>query len=139
MVDVAWTLLQREERFLLVQRSVDDSLGGKWELPGGAVETADGTLLDAAKRELREETGLIGVSMKQLGTTRRNNYRIHVFRCTEWIGSPSLDCDDIMGVGWFTLAQMYAFDHSVSPYLIDTLMFIAYITQHYDHHPEELK
>lgn len=43
--------------FLLVRRSENESLSGKWEFGGGAVEKNE-TLKEAAKREMNEETGL---------------------------------------------------------------------------------
>ncbi|KAM3413962.1 hypothetical protein BST61_g10630 [Cercospora zeina] len=45
-------------RILLVQRSETDSMPGRWEIPGGACDDDDESILHAAVRELREETGL---------------------------------------------------------------------------------
>ncbi|KIW05893.1 uncharacterized protein PV09_03088 [Verruconis gallopava] len=46
-------------KLLLLQRSLSDTFPGCWEVPGGAVdEDTDETILEAAARELREETGL---------------------------------------------------------------------------------
>lgn len=41
---------------------------GKWLLPGGHLEDADGTLLEAALRELAEETGVPADVVTPLGT-----------------------------------------------------------------------
>ncbi|PWI68691.1 hypothetical protein PCL_01780 [Purpureocillium lilacinum] len=44
---------------LLIRRAASDSYPLKWEIPGGSVSTArDASVLHAAARELREETGL---------------------------------------------------------------------------------
>ncbi|SPO03080.1 uncharacterized protein DNG_05761 [Cephalotrichum gorgonifer] len=47
------------ERILLVQRAAHDSMPNRWETPGGAADPEDATLLDAAARELWEESGLV--------------------------------------------------------------------------------
>ena len=44
-------------QYLLVQRGKEPNKG-QWSLPGGKIETGEGTL-DAGKRELHEETGLV--------------------------------------------------------------------------------
>jgi 8-oxo-dGTP diphosphatase len=51
---------------MLIQRALAP-FEGKWALPGGFVRL-DETLVDAARRELEEETGLRGVFLEQLYT-----------------------------------------------------------------------
>ncbi len=48
----------RDGKILLMRRSIDDFLGGYYELPGGGVENGE-TIEKAAMREVKEETGLI--------------------------------------------------------------------------------
>ncbi|KAI2636276.1 NUDIX hydrolase domain-like protein [Hypomontagnella submonticulosa] len=47
-----------EGRMLLVQRAAHDSMPLKWEIPGGACDYEDESLLHAVARELWEESGL---------------------------------------------------------------------------------
>ncbi|KAH6603507.1 nudix domain [Trichoderma cornu-damae] len=59
-------------RVLLLRRSPADSYPLKWEAPGGSVDASDASLLDAAARELWEETGLRESRLHaSVGTTRR--------------------------------------------------------------------
>lgn len=64
-------------RLLLLQRAPTDTLPLKWELPGGSVDVAgvasggDASLVHAAVRELREETGLVARGVvRELGVQR---------------------------------------------------------------------
>ncbi|KAI4122105.1 MAG: hypothetical protein LQ347_006625, partial [Umbilicaria vellea] len=45
-------------RLLLVQRSSQDSVPNRWEVPGGSSDRDDLTILHSVARELEEETGL---------------------------------------------------------------------------------
>ncbi|QIX02458.1 hypothetical protein AMS68_007975 [Peltaster fructicola] len=49
-------------RLLIVQRAAHDSMPNRWELPGGAVDDDDPTILHGAARELFEEAGLLAQS-----------------------------------------------------------------------------
>lgn len=49
---------QGEDRILLVQRAPHDSMPLRWEVPGGACDEEDETVLHAVARELWEESGL---------------------------------------------------------------------------------
>lgn len=44
---------------LTVQRAAHDSMPNRWEIPGGAVDEDDETILHAAARETLEESGLV--------------------------------------------------------------------------------
>ena len=54
----ARVVFNSEGRVLLIQRASHDSMPDRWELPDGAVDEDDATILHAAARELREESGL---------------------------------------------------------------------------------
>jgi ADP-ribose pyrophosphatase YjhB (NUDIX family) len=67
------TLVRNRGRVLLVKRG-RPPLEGYWAFPGGRVEPGE-TLLAAAEREVREETGVIVDGMRQIDTVeiiRRN-------------------------------------------------------------------
>ncbi|PNY26888.1 Uncharacterized protein TCAP_03184 [Tolypocladium capitatum] len=46
-------------QLLLIQRAAHDSMPSRWEVPGGACDLDDATLLHGLARELWEETGLL--------------------------------------------------------------------------------
>ena len=46
-------------KVLLIQRAAHDSMPNKWEVPGGACDDDDPTVLHGAARELWEESGLV--------------------------------------------------------------------------------
>lgn len=56
----------RERELLLLKRPDDTHCGGLWSFPGGKVEEGE-TALNAAARELKEETGLSGTHWRHLG------------------------------------------------------------------------
>jgi 8-oxo-dGTP pyrophosphatase MutT (NUDIX family) len=137
MIDVVWTILRQENRFLLLQRSIFDTVGGTWVFPGGKVDPEDKTPMVSASRELKEEAGLIGNRFRKLCGLHLDEYSIQVFCCDRWSGKPSPACIDIIGVGWFTLEEMNSLDKSLAPYVNNSLLYLSYLVQHYDHHPDE--
>ncbi|KAK5165703.1 uncharacterized protein LTR77_008626 [Saxophila tyrrhenica] len=58
-IATAIVISSSENKVLLVQRAAHDSMPGRWEVPGGAVDEEDPTILHAAARELVEEAGLV--------------------------------------------------------------------------------
>ncbi len=56
---------------LLIQRAAHDSMPNRWEVPGGAVDDDDPSILHGAARELWEEAGLKAVRFTHIVTTEK--------------------------------------------------------------------
>ena len=127
MVEVVWVVLKSKNRFLMIQRSIDDVYGGTWCFPGGKIDLDDNTPADAAARKLKEETNLDGHNFKLLRTLRVEQCNTHIFLCNIWDGELKPACEDIMGVGWFTIAEIHAIEQSLAPFLLGCLMYVSYL------------
>jgi 8-oxo-dGTP diphosphatase len=62
---VLFSAIEGDLNILLIQRD-KSPFEGSWALPGGFMEI-DETLENAAYRELKEETGITSIKLKQLG------------------------------------------------------------------------
>ncbi|MDP7114664.1 MAG: NUDIX hydrolase [Myxococcota bacterium] len=115
---------------LLLIRRANEPYAGRWALPGGFVDVGDAEgaqgedLMEAAARELREETGLADVTLWQVaavGTPDRDprHRTITVLYGGELRGPlpTPRGGDDANDARWFPLAQVLegepplAFDH----------------------------
>ena len=59
---VVGAVICKNHKFLLLERVLSDFMGGFVEIPSGTVETGE-DLLTALAREVREETGLVVISV----------------------------------------------------------------------------
>lgn len=95
-VPAACCFLTRGEELLFVQRSVEPRRGF-WTLPGGFVELGESTD-EAALRELREETSIVGKKALLFGASTKTSKHaggvvVMGYWVPEWEGEPVPDTD----------------------------------------------
>jgi len=130
MVDIAWAIVRSDDRYLLAQHSIKDAnASGMWSFPDVKLDSLE-TPSGAASRELRRETGLVASNLTELFETQLNDCNIHVLECHNWSGNPYPACDDIMGIGWFTIPEMWNLDSSLSPVLAKILPQLTFSVRH---------
>ena len=118
MVDVAVLAGERTPEVLLVQRAYEP-FAGEWALPGGFVEQGE-RALDAAPRELAEETGLRVGELELLGvydTPGRDprGWSVSVVYLVALPAeTPVAGADDARDARWFSTDALpaLAFDHA---------------------------
>lgn len=87
-------VFRADHQLLLLQRRADQTLSGLWTFPGGHVE-ANEQPLQAAVRELEEETGIKGKGWRHLGRAFQDtgkNLHLHffLFVCTTTLNEPPM-------------------------------------------------
>jgi 8-oxo-dGTP diphosphatase len=117
-VDLVVVTRERKPRVLLIRRG-HDPYAGTWALPGGFVDE-DETLETAARRELREETGVAVEELQQLQTfgdpgrdPRGWTIAVAFLARVAAKGLRPEAADDAAEVGWYRLDRLppLAFDH----------------------------
>ena len=118
--DIVLITREAQPRVLLIQRA-HEPFAGAWALPGGFVN-ADEPIVEAAKRELHEETGLEIALLEQLYTTGDpgrdpRGWTISIAflaRVDAGTLQPRAG-DDAAAVKWFRLNKLpkLAFDHAM--------------------------
>lgn len=101
-------IVGRDGKILALKRAPDDhSRGGNWDLPGGGYEQGE-DVLDAIKREVFEETGIIVKSVAPVyfannsaktGFFQGDNVFGMCYLCREWEGEIRLS-DEHMEYQW---------------------------------------
>ena len=137
MTEVAWVVLRQNDRFLLTQQLLVDHTSGTWIFPGGKIGPEDIDAVTTAYRELKEEVGLEGERFRKLFHICLDNYSVQVFFCDQWHGELNLAHKNVIKISWFTWSEMYTLGKSLSPFVSNSLLYLSYMIQHYDHHPNE--
>lgn len=119
-VDVVIFTIRNDQLKLLLIRRAYKPYKGKWALPGGFVNMEE-SLDEAAERELKEETGVVGVYLEQLYTfgVPKRDPRERVITVAYYALIPSEKIQlqastDAEAVGWFGMDELpkLAFDHA---------------------------
>ncbi len=116
-VDVVLATREPHPRVLLIKRA-KDPFAGRWALPGGFVEENE-RLIDAARRELVEETGVVVADLEQLcaaGDPGRDprGWTVSVVFFARVEVLEAKGADDAVAAEWFRLDKLppLAFDHA---------------------------
>ncbi|MEP4195546.1 MAG: NUDIX hydrolase [Aliishimia sp.] len=106
----ALAVVIKDDQLLLVKRRNEPD-AGLWGFPGGHVELGE-TALDAAARELREETGVIAKPLHYLTNVDvivrgdADEVRFHFLLAAvlcEYISGIPIAEDDVSDAGWHTI------------------------------------
>lgn len=107
MVHVAVGVIVQNKKFFLTRRLKHTHQGGKWEFPGGKVESGE-TVEQALARELNEEIAIV-VSQSEPLMVINHDYGdkkvcLDIHLVLDFEGQP--EAQEGQEQGWFTLAEL---------------------------------
>lgn len=133
MIVVAQTAVRLDNRYLLIQRALTDSYGGLWALPGGGQDNNE-TVEETASRELQEEVGIVPEKLTELfqihSSQDDKEYQTHIFLCKQFVGLPRPATEYIIGIGWFTIPEIWKLDTSLTPWTMECLPQLSFLVRH---------
>jgi len=112
---VAQIIIKKDDKFLLVKRSKNETIPRIWEFPAGKVELLE-NIEDAAVREMKEESGLTPSKINYIGyherhgKERKQHKVYHNFLVEDFEGEVELseEHDDYR---WMTKEEVLNFDN----------------------------
>ena len=106
-VHVAVGVIYQNEAFFLTKRAKQAHQGGKWEFPGGKVES-DETVSQALFRELKEEIAIEVLACQPLIEIKHDygdkSVLLEVFLVDNFTGEP--ETQEGLEQGWFSLSEL---------------------------------
>ena len=121
-IPAALAVVVRDSRLLLVRRSNKPDLG-LWGYPGGKIELGE-TVMEAAIRELQEETGIeaeareiltsVDVIIRAKDGTLQHHYVLVAVLCGYRAGE-ALAADDVSEAQWFEYEEILSTPEDKSP------------------------
>ncbi len=110
-VDIALVIPHRNALFLVARRAEGLHLAGTWEFPGGKIEPGERPV-DAARRELAEETGLTDAELEPLVVVVHDYaeapLRFHVFVARDPVGAVTMDAQ--REHAWLSLEELLSLE-----------------------------
>ena len=107
---------EQEIQYFLTKRLASAHQGGKWEFPGGKVESGE-SVAQALSRELKEEINIEILTCQALTTINHTYHEkngddkqvcLEVFIVDNYVGLPS--AQEGQGQGWFSLDELQTLD-----------------------------
>ena len=121
-IPAALAVVVRDSQLLLVRRSNKPDLG-LWGYPGGKVELGE-TVMEAAVRELKEETGIqaearefltcIDVIIRDEQDVLQHHYILTAVLC-DYLSGEAVAADDVSDAQWFDYNAILARPEDKSP------------------------
>lgn len=89
MIEVAMGVLVQDKKVLITQRTAEKTFPGRWEFPGGKIESGE-TPKIALIRELKEEIGIQVLSCHYLFNHQQNDLHhqvnLSIWQVVRWAG-----------------------------------------------------